>query len=269
MQPVTVLEVTDPHDLGRICQLFGQIWSEDPSDPAVTPTLLRALSYAGGYVSTAEAGGQLLGACVGFLGTAGGSMELYSHIAGVTAAARGRGVGFALKTHQRTWALERGIEQISWTFDPLVRRNASFNLTRLAARPRAYLENFYGPLTDGINAGDETDRLVAEWRLQDERVALACAGRAVEPDVDRLLADGAMVGVSADGAGRPVVGSLEAATVLVGVPADVERLRVTDPAAAAAWRRSVRQVLGGLLTDGAHVNGFARAGWYVVQRVRR
>ena len=74
------------------------------------------------------------------------------------------------------WALARGLAQVSWTFDPLVRRNAYFNLAKLGARPRAYLVNFYGPMSDGINAGDDTDRLEAQWRLDDPRVFRASAG---------------------------------------------------------------------------------------------
>ncbi len=226
------------------------------------------MAYAGSYVAVAKAGSDLVGACAGFYGQIDQEWELHSHIAGVTSKARGRSVGFALKTHQRAWALHRGLDRISWTFDPLVRRNAYFNLSKLAARPRTYLQDFYGPMTDGINAGDETDRLVAEWRLLDESVARACAGRPEEPDIDALLASGAVVGLSADGAGRPVVGAVDALTVLVGVPADIEQMRAVDRPSALAWRRGLRQVWGGLLAEGAQVSGFARTGWYVVRRCR-
>lgn len=266
---VHVRAVSDPGELGRICNLFAQIWSEDPADPALTPLLLRALSHAGSYVGVAEADGEPVGASVGFFGRDDRGWELHSHIAGVSAPARGRSVGFALKTHQRAWALQRGLDRISWTFDPLVRRNAYFNLSKLAARPRGYLQDFYGPMTDGINAGDETDRLVAEWRLLDDPVARACSGRPVEPDVEALRTTGAVSGLAADAAGGPVAGSLDAATVLVAVPADIEALRVADAARATAWRHAVRHVLGGLVADGAAVTGFARSGWYVVRRAQR
>lgn len=266
---VVVREVGDPPTLARICAMFRRIWREDPSDPSLTPLLLHALSYAGNYVAVAAVGDELVGACVGFHGLGDHGWELHSHIAGVTAPARGRNVGFALKTHQRAWALHRGLDRISWTFDPLVRRNAYFNLSKLGVRARAYLNDFYGPMSDGINAGDETDRLVAEWRLLDEPVARACAGRPEEPDVDALRAAGAAIGLSADASGRPALGSVDAATVLVGIPVDVENLRAVDATVATEWRRSVRQVLGGLLADGAAITGFSRAGCYVVQRAER
>lgn len=264
--PLVVRETAGVADEERVCALFRRIWSEDPANAALTPVVLHALAHAGSYAALAESDGELLGACVGFFGVVGGGWELHSHIAGVTAEARGRSVGFALKTHQREWALERGVERVTWTFDPLVRRNAYFNLTKLGARPRAYLIDFYGPMADAINAGDASDRLDIEWRLRDDQVARACAGHPKEPDADELLADGAVVGLSADDTEAPVPGDADAGTVLVGVPADIERMRGTDRSRAVAWRHAVRDVLGGLMSDGAGVTGFARPGWYVVQR---
>lgn len=264
---IVVREVDDPAEFGVICDLFRHIWAEDPNDPAITPLLLHALAYAGNYVAVADQRGDLVGACVGFHGVTPTGWELHSHIAGVTPRARGRSVGFALKTHQRAWALRHGLDRISWTFDPLVRRNAYFNLSKLAARSRAYLENFYGPMSDGINRGDETDRLLADWRLLDEPVKRACAGQPQHPDVTHLRDTGAAIGLSADSAGRPVLGSVDATIVLVGVPADIEAIRLVDTSLAMAWRQSLRRVLGGLLLDGALVTGFTGSGWYVVQRV--
>ncbi|PJI52362.1 hypothetical protein CTI14_43535, partial [Methylobacterium radiotolerans] len=71
-----------------------------------------------------------------------GRRALHSHIAGVSGRMRGRSVGFALKVHQRAWALSEGLEEISWTFDPLISRNAHFNLVKLAAEPTSYHRNF-------------------------------------------------------------------------------------------------------------------------------
>jgi predicted GNAT superfamily acetyltransferase len=52
--------------------------------------------------------------------------------------------------------------------------------------------------------------------------------------------------------------------LLVGVPADIEAMRLSDPARAAAWRTALRDVLSPLLAGGARVTGFDRTGWYVV-----
>jgi predicted GNAT superfamily acetyltransferase len=261
---VVVRHAVDRAEFGRICELFREVWSEDPNDPAITPALLQALSYAGNYVTVADDGGDIVGACVGFHGLGAAGWDLHSHIAGVARQARGRSVGFAMKTHQRAWALGHGIDAITWTFDPLVRRNAYFNLTKLAARSSVYLENFYGRMSDGINRGDETDRLLAEWRLCDDPVRRACAGEPTTLDPANLRAAGAALGLSAGPGGEPVRGNTDAPTVLVEVPADIEALRTVDSSCASEWRRSLREVLGGLLREGATVTGFAPPGWYVV-----
>ncbi len=262
---VEVRELRSLAEFDQVCRLFQRIWRENGDSSAVSAVLLQALSHSGNYVAGAYSGDALMGACVGFLGTSPVG-ELHSHIAGVAPEARGRNVGFALKTHQRAWALERDIAQIGWTFDPLVRRNAYFNIAKLGAVPRGYLANLYGEMADGINGGDESDRLVAEWRLPDDRVVSACAGRHDEPDPADLRAAGAALALDVDTSGRPVAGRSDTRVLLLAVPQDVESLRVTDPAAALAWRHAVREVLGGLIDEGAVVTGFARAGWYVLER---
>ena len=98
----------------------------------MTLELLRAFTKAGNYVGGAFDGGRLVGACVGFF-HAPAEDALHSHIAGVAPGLTGRNVGFALKLHQRAWALLRGVSEIAWTFDPLVSRNAYFNLVKLGA----------------------------------------------------------------------------------------------------------------------------------------
>ena len=262
---VSIRELHEPTEFVAVCDLFRSVWQEDPDNPSVTPVVLQALAHAGNYVSAAYDGDTLVGGCVGFLsGTTTG--EMHSYIAGVSAAARGRSVGFALKTHQRAWAVARGLDLVTWTFDPLVRRNAYFNLAKLGARPREYLVDFYGPMHDGINAGEQTDRLQIVWRLAHPRVLAASAGHPSEPDIAGLLADGAVVALDHDASGGPVAGSRDGSVLLVAVPPDIERLRAEDHPLSHAWRLAVREVLGGLLADGAVVTGFARAGWYVVDR---
>ncbi|WP_433006847.1 GNAT family N-acetyltransferase [Kribbella sp. CA-294648] len=253
-------------DLDAVYRLYDSIWRPDPMNPPITTELLRALTKAGNYVSGAFDGDELIGACVGFF-SAPTERAMHSHVAGVSGVARGRSVGFALKLHQRAWALQRGVESISWTFDPLIRRNAYFNVTKLAARPTEYLTNFYGFMQDGINGGDDSDRLLVRWQLDAPEVGAAAARRPAVTTVDRL--PGATVALGFADDGGPSTSTAWGAgdgTVLVGVPADVEKLRQTDPGVAKSWRAALREVLGGLLADGARVTGFDRAGWYVLEQ---
>jgi predicted GNAT superfamily acetyltransferase len=134
-----------------------------------------------------------------------------------------------------------------------------------------YLPDFYGSINDGINTGDETDRLLARWSLDGEAVARACGGVPVTCDADRLRAAGAVAVLDADAAGLPVrlADSARADRVLVRVPADIEAMRrggTAGVAVAGRWRHAVRAVLGELLAGGGKVTGFDRAGWYVVRR---
>jgi predicted GNAT superfamily acetyltransferase len=248
---VTVRELTTIDDFAGVCALFQEIWQPDPASPLVTTELLRALTKAGNYLSGAFDGDRLVGACVGFFGApADGTM--HSHIAGVSASAGGRHIGYALKLHQRVWAMNRGIGVIAWTFDPLVARNAWFNLGKLGATAAEYLPNFYGGMHDVVNGGDDTDRLLVHWDLRHPTGFAGVPGHAV-----------VALGRAADGAPAPGVTAGE--TLLVAVPSDITAVRAADPSRAKEWRVAVRDVLGGLLADGARVAGFDRAGWYVVR----
>jgi len=271
---VVVRELESIADLGAAIAVFDQIWEPDSGSSSVGLDLLRAMTKAGNYASGAydAASGALLGACVGFFGPPSDA-QLHSHIAGVAPAGLGRSVGFALKLHQRAWCLRRGVRVIAWTYDPLIRRNAYFNLVKLGARPVEYLRNFYGLMADVINGGTETDRMLVHWDLRSAAVAEASAGRPRPASFADERARGAVVALSADERGRPaaerpVAGGPGSHRFLVGVPADVEAMRLSDPVRAAAWRTALRDVLSSLMADGARVTGFDRSGWYMVSMER-
>ena len=273
---VVIKELESLAELEAMTTLFDEIWGPDSGSSSVRPDLLRALTKAGNYAAGAydAASGALLGACVGFFGPPSRA-ELHSHITGVVPAGLGRSVGFALKVHQRAWCLRRDVRVIAWTYDPLIRRNAYFNLVKLGARPVEYLRNFYGVMDDVINGGTETDRMLVHWDLRSSAAADASAGRPRPASFADERARGTVVALSDGGDGLPVPGpavgsALTSGTgsLLVGVPADIEAMRLSDPARAAAWRTALRDVLSPLLDGGARVTGFDRAGWYVVSMGR-
>jgi predicted GNAT superfamily acetyltransferase len=265
---VVVRELTSLDELAAMITLFDEIWEPDTGNSSLRLDLARAMAKAGNYASGAYdcETGQLLGACTGFFGPPAHA-ELHSHIAGVRAAGLGRSVGFALKVHQRAWCLRLGVRVIAWTYDPLIRRNAYFNLVKLGALPAQYLRNFYGVMDDAINAGTETDRLLVHWDLLSELAAEASAGCPAPGSFAAERSRGAVVVLSANPDGWPVPvvpSSGKAGTFLVGVPADIEALRVTDPGLGAAWRTELRDALEPLIAGGARVTGFDRAGWYIL-----
>ncbi|MFG1610179.1 GNAT family N-acetyltransferase [Actinoplanes sp. NPDC049265] len=262
---VQIRVLTELDDLHAVQRLFDDIWHPDPTNPPITAEVLRALSKAGNYVAGAFDETGMIGACAGFFAPPA-QRELHSHIAGVTGRAMGRAVGLALKLHQRAWCLRHGVDVITWTFDPLVSRNAYFNVAKLGGVPVQYLPNFYGSMRDGINGDDDTDRLLLRWELSAPRVDDAVAGTGRRWDVAALRAEGAVVGLDRSPSGEPLPGRVDGDTVLVAVPTDIEGLRKSDPRCARLWRTAVRDVLVPLFASGAAVPGFDRSGWYVVRR---
>ncbi|WP_066368603.1 hypothetical protein [Herbidospora mongoliensis] len=232
---VVIRELRDLPEAHAMIDLLLEIWGR----PLITVEFLRALSRAGNYAAGAWDGDRLVGVCVGFHEEPA-ARTLHSHVAGVVPGLTGRGVGTALKLHQRAWALARDIPTIEWTFDPLVGRNAYFNIVRLGALPVEYLTNFYGPMHDAINGTDDTDRLLVRWSLLSPRAVAACAGTPYD---------------------RPPAGP---SSRRVAAPADIEALRAGDPAAAVAWRRRLRDDLEPLMASGGRVVDFDRDLGYLV-----
>jgi predicted GNAT superfamily acetyltransferase len=259
-------ELHELEELRELEAVLAEVW-ERPDDPPISTDLLKALAHSGNYVAGARAGGRLVGGLVGWLGTrAAHEVHMHSHILGVVADSQVAGVGFDLKQDQRRWCLERGVTTVEWTTDPLVSRNAYFNLTKLGAGANEYLVNFYGAMTDGLNAGEESDRLLIRWELEAPQARSAAEGRAAEPDLGGLLREGASTVLSVGPAGEPVAGGALGARVLIcQVPQDIVAMRHETPAIARAWRLALRSVLHDALGAGFAVTGATRTGWYVLE----
>ncbi|MFC9560097.1 hypothetical protein [Agromyces sp. NPDC056965] len=188
-------------ELDEMLARFEATWGEGRGPDR---SMLQALAHAGGTLLVAvdprpASGTGVLGAALGFLGWEGG-LHLHSHMNAVDPVARGRGIGLALKLRQRAICLEHGIDEIRWTYDPLIRRNARMNLVRLGAEVIAYHPDFYGRLDDAITGTDRSDRFEVRWRLDSVRTRRALAmrpqptwsargGLALDPDFERLRAD--------------------------------------------------------------------------------
>lgn len=243
VRPLATVEV------GDAVRLLESIWGT----PTIEPALMVALSHAGSYVAGAFVGDDLRGVCVGYFSAPLGR-ALHSHVAGVIGGKERRGIGVAIKLHQRAWCLERGLTRITWTFDPLVARNASFNINRLGVEVTEYLVDFYGEMSDGVNAGQGSDRLLVSWPLDR---ALPSSDAPAAPDAtDQELRASALLTATAEGAPHPHVPDPAARYLSVAVPEDVEALRRTDPSLAAQWRGAVRGALAPLLDSGRRVAGF-------------
>src|SRR5258707_2002249 len=173
--PIIVRSCDSLEDFHACVALQREIWGEEDLEVEPATTFVVA-AHTGGQVLGAFAGKTLVGFTLALAALRNGGAYLHSHMTGVRANDRDRGVGRMLKLFQRDEALSRDIRLIEWTFDPLELRNAHFNLNRLSAICRRYLPNLYGITTRPLHRGLATDRLVAEWYLDSPRVIAAVSG---------------------------------------------------------------------------------------------
>ena len=232
-------------DLQHVREVCDAVWPAVSGSTQLQPNLLKAITYSGGYASLACTDGRPVGAAVALPGrhrnTDGDWITiLHSHMAGVLAEARDRGIGTALKQHQRLWALQQDLPVIAWTFDPLVRRNAAFNLRNLGVEVARYEVNFYGAMDDELNHGDETDRLLAWWSVTSDNAVRAA--RAPLSAIDRT----------------------EPGWEVIEIPDDIVALRQTDPSKATEWRQRVRRQFQQAFDSQLRVIGVDADGNYVL-----
>ena len=180
-------------------ELQLRIWGYTERDVVPSQMFVVAVK-SGGQVLGAFVDDQFIGFALAFAGVREGRVYLHSHKAAVLPEYRDRGVGRELKLAQRADALERGIDRIEWTFDPLQGKNAYFNICRLGVIVRHYLRDVYGATSSPLHAGLPTDRLVAEWLLNSPRVIEILAGEMpiVGAEAERVPV---LVSDATDGAG--------------------------------------------------------------------
>jgi len=148
-------------------RLEKQIWGEHIAVPSA---IFVVAHHTGGQIFGAFDSGRMIGMTLALAGTRAGKPFLHSHMTAVLPEYQNLGVGRRLKFFQRQDALKRDIRLVEWTFDPLELKNAHFNFVRLGAIARRYIPNCYGVTESPLHAGLPTDRLVAEWWLDSDRV---------------------------------------------------------------------------------------------------
>jgi predicted GNAT superfamily acetyltransferase len=270
MSEVRVEEAASLKDLEAVCRLQVATWSESTSVPL--PMLVVAVE-AGGIVLVARHREEIVGFCLGVPAYDGRTLWLWSHMAAVSAAWQGKGVGTLLKRRQRDVARRFGYPLITWTFDPLEARNAHFNLVRLGAMATAFFPNHYGAMDDPLNRGLPTDRLLAAWWVDDVArpavpeasvpvtllAARATAGGRVEPRLAETVSavpvgDGRTVELLR--APSPPGAASGGGVLAVEVPLDFQELKREDPGLARAWRDATRAAFLHAFGRGAVAVGF-------------
>ena len=177
---IIIRECASLEDLTACTRLQREVFALP--DIEISPVRhLVVTKHAGGFTLGAFAEDKLVGFVLSVPAFFGGEKFFYSHMTAVSTEFQSKGVGAKLKWAQREKALTEQIKLIKWTFQPVQARNAFFNLEKLGAIIRRYKPNFYG--TDystsnkqGEKIGLDSDRLFAEWNLEDEKVVKLANG---------------------------------------------------------------------------------------------
>jgi predicted GNAT superfamily acetyltransferase len=231
---IQVLELKSLQDQDSGRKIFDLTWAMD-AGTEITPNLLQAMVHSGAYLSGAFIEDKIVGAAFAFPATNSG-LHLHSHMTAVLDECRDKGVGYALKIDQWNWAKKNNFSHLTWTFDPLVRRNAKLNIVKLGVDISAYYPNFYGHMPDALNAGDESDRLMVLWSTVID--APKTRELIIHPKPDDIL---------------------------IEIPEDIVAIRTKDQSESMKWRRQVREQFLSAFEKNGKVVGFSANNEYVVR----
>jgi len=234
MIKIVIKNLTKIDDQNDARKVFDETWVLY-SGTEITPNLLQAMVHSGAYLSGAFIGDKCVGASFAFPATTEG-LHLHSHMTAVLDDYRGQGIGYALKIDQWQWAKKNNYKEITWTFDPLVARNAKLNLTKLGVDISGYYPNFYGDMPDALNAGDESDRVMASWKI-----------------------------VGDQSVPRTVISNPSDSDTLIKIPEDIVTIRSSDISENLKWRYKVREEFMRAFEKGGKVVGFSANNEYVVR----
>ena len=165
---MTIRPILDLKELQKCVELQREAWGL--ADIEVIPVrMLVTQNRVGGLVLGAFENDQLVEFLNAMPGVRDGMPYWYSLMLAVRTSYRNRGIGSDLKLAQSDHARQRGIHLIEWTFDPLESKNAYLNIAKLGAIARRYYVNLYGDTESELQKGLESDRLIAEWWIDNPR----------------------------------------------------------------------------------------------------
>jgi predicted GNAT superfamily acetyltransferase len=306
------LQIVDqPEQMTAIEELQRIVWPGNETE-IVPAHLLITFAHNGGFVIGAfyieesnlstnppagnnheyiPPGSPLVGFVYSFPGlyqTADGpKLKHSSHQMGVHPDHRSHGLGFALKRAQWQMVRNQGIDRITWTYDPLMSRNAYLNISKLGAVCNTYMRDVYGHLRDGLNFGIATDRFQVDWWTNSTRVNQRLSKNARgKLDLAHFLSAGAEIvnPTYIDQNGLPhadfdqqekmtidfVKNKNDPPLLLVEIPEDFLELKARDMDLAVKWRMLTRSLFefyfehGYYLTDFIHLTSKNARSFYVL-----
>ncbi len=249
-------EITGNTEMQNLAVLEREIWNSDH----VPAELYRAMQDEGALLAGAFTENTLVAFVFGFPTKIPGVQ--HSHSLGVKLEHRAAGLGAKLKWFQRDWCLARGIHTVHWTYDPLRVPNAKLNIGKLGATASTYFEDYYGTLT-GINAGAPSDRVMAEWVLNDPRVIARQFG---QPET---LPDAPEVNTVGGKYPGEIKLELDAPYLKMRLPNDYSSILSENPDLALAWRLHGRQILQHYFAKGYRIAEFTllNSAGYLLEKI--
>jgi predicted GNAT superfamily acetyltransferase len=249
-------------DFRRVVEIERRVWGFTDLDVVPVPILVITVKRGGILIGGFDDKGEMVGFVYSLAGLKDGRPMQWSHMLGVLDSSRNAGLGFQLKLAQRTRALERGLDLIEWTFDPLQALNAHLNLRKLGVVVEDYAENVYGESSSPLHRGTPTDRLIAEWNIATPHVErrLAAYGSLGDVRDEAALSAPAVNRTRLDGPWRVNEAmdlEIEAGRVWVEIPVGFTEMQARNPPAAAAWRLETRQMFTTYFERGYRAVDFA------------
>ena len=267
---IRILE--SPDEMRQVEELQRLVWPGSELDVVPAHMLLAAV-HGGGLVVGVYLDSALVGFVFGFPGlyfTPDGPRAKHcSHMLAVHPDYRGQGLGFRLKRAQWQMVRHQGVDLITWTYDPLLSRNAYLNIAKLGAVCNTYLRNFYGDMRDELNVGLPSDRFQVDWWVGSWRVNRRLSKRARRLlSLDQFLSANVQIintaspsidpttkmKVKSRRGTKPV--SVEEAILMVEIPADILAIKSVNPALALEWRLHIRSIFEDLFSQGYLVTDF-------------
>jgi len=261
-QGVELRHVRTREEFVACVELQFSTWGAAFSE-AVPASMLRITQRLGGVTAGAFADdGTLLGFVFGITGLEHGEIVHWSDMLAVRDDAQGKGIGQRLKEFQRAALRASGVTRMYWTFDPLMARNAHFNLTRLGARVFEYVPDMYGTNTGSVlHSGFGTDRFIVTWPISAEASnANSNGAESREPAALSPMQDIPAINATIDGAVADPerFASSRPPRLRIEIPSDILLVNEKSPTHAKRWRETTRRAFQWALANHYQVERFER-----------
>lgn len=282
---IEIKTLTALPELAQVIEVQKAVWQSPAT--TIAESLYWSFVKNGGSVIGAFDGARVIGFVLGFIGlsdTASGkpareNLKLVSQRMAILPEYRHQGVGYRLKLAQRDYALQQDLDLITWTFDPLVSRNAHLNIRKLGGISHTYLVDYYGTHSP-MGLMGSTDRLLIEWWIKAPHTLDRLAMKNSLKNFDAYMLEALVLNscpIGSHGFPTPPETPLaaESESVLLEIPYDFNAIFDHAPDLAHQWRQHSRALFNALFEAGYAVHDFVSSttegmarSYYVLERSR-